>query len=84
MRRTIAALAFIALAVTACGTTTSSLPATPTGTPGDRGYDAVLERPPGTVKTPDFTLPSATSGEMSLASLRGSKPLAIVFYRGFF
>ena len=78
-------VALVALTAIACGS--SATAPTPTATSTiSRGYLAVLEAPEAgeTVKTPDFTLPAATGGEFTLSSIRGQKPLAVVFYRGFF
>jgi peroxiredoxin Q/BCP len=32
---------------------------------------------------PDFTLPTATGGEVTLSQFRGARPVVLVFYRAF-
>lgn len=56
---------------------------------GTAAFDFVLARVPGGApavrvgeRPPDFTLPDAAGRPVSLAELRGKKPVIIVFYRG--
>jgi cytochrome oxidase Cu insertion factor (SCO1/SenC/PrrC family) len=53
-------------------------------------FNFVLARVPATATAlkvgepaPDFTLPDAAGGSVSLASFRGQAPVVLVFYRGY-
>lgn len=84
MRLTIFLAAFVlAVAAVACGSDE------PTPTQGGGAQptipsNTVMQPPVGDVPTPDFTLPLATGGTITFSDYRGSQPVAVVFYRGFF
>lgn len=67
----------LALALVACG-------AEPAATSPVENAPATGNFPPSIGDmAPDFTLPAATGGEVTLSQFRGDRPVVLVFYRAF-
>ena len=49
-----------------------------------RPSGGVLETPPADFDLPDFSLPAAGGGTVTLSDYLGEQPVNVVFYRGFF
>ena len=75
----------VMLAVVACGTSEEATPTTRPAQPTAGGLPLqVLQTPTSNVPTPDFTLVSGSGETVKFSDYLGTRPVVVVFYRGFF